>query len=67
MISISFGIKSSGAYDSWALPMSYLGVFTLLEDLGLVKDGKCVRPASVWEAIPCPDGFIKVRATSTAC
>ena len=50
----------AGGYAGWTTPYSYNSVRTLQQDIGLLKNGSCLRSDSIEDLITCAAGEIKL-------
>ena len=50
----------AGGYAGWTTPYSYNTVRTLQQDIGLLKNGSCLRSNEIEDLITCAAGQIKL-------
>ena len=50
----------AGGYATWTTPYSYDPVRTLQKDIGLLKNGSCLRSDDIEDLITCAAGDVKL-------
>lgn len=52
---------TSGLYAGWVPPVTYMPLFTMMGDLGFLRNNRCTGNSDTYDAIICPEGTAKVR------